>query len=198
MNKFKDRNFNFIIIFLFFLLCTPALSADGSNYKHFLGITLDEKFWVLIAFILFIILVAKKATNAANTALDNRSNIIKEKINNAEDTLSEAKQLLKESQQALTLHKKEANDLINKQKDLAEKRAVDYANKFQEELKRKNISAEREIQYMHTEAASLIKNKITSITIKTVEDIAKNELKDAKSEKIYQNFIENIPRALKS
>ena len=87
--------------------------------------------------------------------------------------------------------------IIELQKDLAEKRAVDYANKIKEEIKRKNISAEREIQYMHTEAALLIKDKITSITIKTVEDIARNELKDAKSEKIYQNFIKNIPKALK-
>ena len=67
-------------VFIFILISQPAFSAEGMNYKSFLGITLDEKFWVLIAFILFIILVSKKATNAANTALDNRSNVIKDKI----------------------------------------------------------------------------------------------------------------------
>ena len=66
--------------------------------------------------------MSKKATNAANTALDNRSNVIKDKISSAEATLKEAKQLLKDSQQALTDHKNEVNSLINKQKEIAEKK----------------------------------------------------------------------------
>ena len=198
MNKFKNKDFGFITILLFFLISTPAISADGSDYKHFLGITLDEKFWVLIAFILFILLIGKKATKAANTTLDNRSNLILDKINHSENTLSEAKQLLKESQQALAQHKNESNNLINKKRELAEKSAAEYANKIQEELERKSISAEREIKYMHTEATAHIKNKITSITLRAVEDIARNELKDTKSDKIYQKFISDIPKALKS
>ena len=185
-------------VFIFILISQPAFSAEGMNYKSFLGITLDEKFWVLIAFILFIILVSKKATNAANTALDNRSNVIKDKISSAEATLTEAKQLLKDSQQALTDHKNEVNNLINKQKEIAEKNANIYADKISDELKRKNIAADREIQYLHTEAATLIKNKIATITLSTVEEIANNEFKDTKSDIIYENFISNIPKALKS
>jgi F-type H+-transporting ATPase subunit b len=185
-------------VFIFILISQPAFSAEGMSYKSFLGITLDEKFWVLIAFILFIILVSKKATNAANTALDNRSNVIKDKISSAEATLTEAKQLLKDSQQALTDHKNEVNNLINKQKEIAEKNASIYADKISDELKRKNITADREIQYLHTEATSLIKNKIATITLSTVEEIAKNEFKDTKSDTIYENFISNIPKALKS
>ena len=196
MNKLLLKTYS--SIFLFLLASKPVLSAEGIDYKHFLGITLDEKFWVLIAFILFVLLIGKKATNAANSALDNRSNIIKDKINNAEETLAEAKELLKQSQNALTDHKNESDDLINKQKDLAEKNAIIYANKIQDEIKRKNISADREIQYMHTEATVQIKNKITSVTLQSVEDIATNELKNSKSDKIYQNFIKNIPKALKS
>ena len=185
-------------VFIFILISQPAFSAEGMNYKSFLGITLDEKFWVLIAFILFIILVSKKATNAANTALDNRSNVIKDKISSAEATLAEAKHLLKDSQQALTDHKNEVNNLINKQKEIAEKNANIYADKISDELKRKNIAADREIQYLHTEAANLIKNKIATITLSTVEEIANNEFKDTKSDIIYENFINNIPKALKS
>ena len=185
-------------VFTFILISQPALSAEGVNYKSFLGITLDEKFWVLIAFILFIILVSKKATNAANTALDNRSNVIKDKISSAEATLIEAKQLLNDSQQALTDHKNEVNNLINKQKEIAEKNANIYADKISDELKRKNIAADREIQYLHAEAATLIKNKIATITLSTVEEIANNEFKDTKSDIIYENFISNIPKALKS
>ena len=196
MIKLLLKTYSFV--FLLLLVSKPVISAEGIEYKHFLGITLDEKFWVLIAFILFILLIGKKATNAANSALDSRSNIIKDKINNAEETLAEAKELLKQTQNALADHKNESDDLINKQKDLAEKNALTYSNKIQDEIKRKNISADREIQYMHTEAIVQIKNKITSITLQSVEDIATDELKNSKSDKIYQNFIMSIPKALKS
>ena len=196
MIKLLFKSYYSVLIFI--LISQPAFSAEGMNYKSFLGITLDEKFWVLIAFILFIILVSKKATNAANTALDNRSNVIKDKISSAEATLTEAKQLLNDSQQALTDHKNEVNNLINKQKEIAEKNANIYADKISDELKRKNIAADREIQYLHAEAATLIKNKITTITLSTVEEIANNEFKDTKSDIIYENFISNIPKALKS
>ncbi len=197
MTKYILKNYNILFMFIVLLISNPVLSAEGGNYKTFLGITLDEKFWVLIAFILFIILIGKKATNAANNALDNRSNLIKDKIQHAEATLLDAKQLFKDSQQALSNHKNEAGDLIDKQKKIAEKNAIIYAQKIDEEIKRKNISAEKEIQYMHTEAVALIKEKITSITLKSAEEIALNELKDTKSDKIYENFRKDIPKALK-
>jgi F-type H+-transporting ATPase subunit b len=198
MNKLIYKNFNKLNILAIIFISSPAIAIEGSNYKHFLGITLDEKFWVLIAFILFLVLVGKKATTAANSALDSRSNIIKDKINHAETALSDAKNLLKDSQKALNNHKNEAENLVQKQEKLAKKNAKLYANKIEDELKRKTISAEREIQYMQTEAVALIKDNITSITLKSVEDIAVNEFKDTKSAKIYEDFINDIPKALKS
>ena len=95
-------------------------------------------------------------------------------------------------------NEEEVNNLINKQKEIAEKNANIYADKISDELKRKNIAADREIQYLHTEAATLIRNKIATITLSTVEEIANNEFKDTKSDTIYENFISNIPKALKS
>jgi len=162
------------------------------------GITLDEKFWVLIAFILFIILVGKKASSAAYAALDNRSNLIKDKIEHSEATLKEAQKILKDSQDALRNHIKEADNLISSQKDIALKNAAIYMENIENDLKRKNLAAEREIQYMHTETINKIKSKISTITIQSVEYIANKEFKKNKSDKVLANFIKNIPLALSS
>ena len=61
MNKFLLKTYSFV--FLFLVISKPLLSAEGIEYKHFLGITLDEKFWVLIAFILFILVVIGRCKN---------------------------------------------------------------------------------------------------------------------------------------
>jgi len=163
---------------------------------EFIGISLDEKFWVLIAFILFILLVAKKATKAANSTLDARSNSIKEKIDNSKNTLFEAQTLLKDSQELLANHKIEAENIIQKQKETALKNATIHLENIKNEIERKNVAAENEIQYMHFEALNIVKEKITDITLKSVEDIAITEFKNDKSNKIFDYFVENIPSGL--
>ncbi len=198
MNRIKNQGIKILTLFYALLYSFPSLAAEGSNYPQFLGINLDEKFWVLMAFILFVILVAKKATKAANTALDNRSNTIKEKIDNSESALVDAQKLLKASQEALANHKAATEKLILNQKKLALKNATLYLENINNEIERKNVSAEREIQYMHTEAANNVKNKITTITLRSVEYIVAKELNNDKSNKIFDNFIKNIPSALSS
>jgi len=163
---------------------------------EFMGITLDEKFWVLIAFIIFILAVGKKATKATNAALDARSNSIKDKIDISENTLDEAQNLLKDSQEALTSHKIQALELITAQKNNALKNAKIYLDNINNEIDRKNISAEREIEYMHTDAVNSIKNKITEITLRSVEEIAVTECNNDKSKKVFDKFILDIPSAL--
>ena len=161
-----------------------------------MGIKLDEAFWVLIAFILFIIIVGKKATKAINIGLDSRSNAIKDKIDISENALNEAKKLLNDSQSALTEHKTQTLELIDKQKNQAHKNADIYLDNIKNEIDRKIITAEREIEYMHTEAVNNIKSKITEITLKSVEEIAVTEFSNANSNKVFDNFIKDIPSAL--
>ena len=177
-------------------LAEEDIKTTQMGYPEFMGITLDEAFWVLIAFILFIIIVGKKATKAINSGLDARSNAIKDKIDISENALNEAKKLLNDSQSALTAHKTKTLDLIDKQKNQAQKNAALYLDNIKSEIDRKVISAEREIEYMHAEVVNNIKNKITEITLKAVEEIAVTEFSSGKSNKVFDNFIKDIPSAL--
>jgi len=177
-------------------LAEEDIKTTQMGYPEFMGITLDEAFWVLIAFILFIIIVGKKATKAINAGLDARSSAIKDKIDISENALNEAKKLLKDSQLALADHKTKTLELIDKQKDQAHKNAAKYLDNIKSEIDRKVISAEREIEYMHTEVVNNIKSKITEITLQSVEEIAVTEFSNDKSNKVFDNFIKDIPYAL--
>ena len=190
-----------LIMFYALFYTYPSLAEEDikttqMGYPEFMGITLDEAFWVLIAFILFIIIVGKKATKAINAGLDARSSAIKDKIDISENALNEAKKLLKDSQSALADHKTKTLELIEKQKDQAHKNAAKYLDNIKSEIDRKVISAEREIEYMHTEAVNNIKSKITEITLKSVEEIAGTEFSNGQSNKVFDNFLKDIPSAL--
>ena len=177
-------------------LAEEDIKTTQMGYPEFMGITLDEAFWVLIAFILFIIIVGKKATKAINAGLDARTSAIKDKIDISENDLNEAKKLIKDSQSALADHKTKTLELIEKQKDQAHKNAAKYLDNIKSEIDRKVISAEREIEYMHTEVVNNIKNKITEITLKSVEEIAGTEFSNGQTNKVFDNFIKDIPSAL--
>ena len=186
----------YALFYIYPSLAEEDVKTTQMGYPEFMGITLDEAFWVLIAFILFIIIVGKKATKAINAGLDARSSAIKDKIDISENALNEAKKLLKDSQSALADHKTKTLELIEKQKDQAHKNAAKYLDNIKSEIDRKVISAEREIEYMHTEVVNNIKNKITEITLKSVEEIAVTEFSNDKSDKVFDNFIKDIPSGL--
>ena len=75
---------------------------------------------------------------------------------------------------------------------------VSFLENVKKEIDRKNISADKEIEYMHIEAVNNIKNKITDITLRSVEEVAITEFNNDKSNNIFDEFIKNIPSALTS
>jgi len=156
----------------------------------------DAEFWVLIAFIVFIILVGRKAKSVTDTALDKRSNDIKEKINNTEEALQEAQKLLKSSQDSLIKHKKSSEKMIKDQHDMAIKNSKDYLKNIDKEIERKKSSAKKEIEYIHSNAIAIIQEKISIITINTIKDLLSDDSKLSKDKNLFNNFIKEIPSAL--
>ena len=66
----------------------------------------DPQFWILVAFIIFIIAIFKPVRSMLVSVLDNKINEIKNSIN-------EAEKIKTESQQTLTEIKKRQNDVKN-------------------------------------------------------------------------------------
>ena len=156
----------------------------------------DAEFWVLIAFIVFVILIGRKAKSTADIALNKRSNDIKEKIDNTEETLHEAQKILKSSQDLLINHKKSSEKLIKDQQAIALKNSEEYLNNIDKEIKRKQSSAKKEIEYVHTNAIMNIQDKISMVTMNTLEDILSTDFKLSKDKNLLNKFIKEIPSAL--
>ena len=156
----------------------------------------DAEFWVLIAFIVFVVLIIGKAKSAVDKALNKRSNDIKEKIDNTEEALNEAQKILKNSQDLLINHKKSSEKLIKDQQDIAIKNSEDYLNNIDKEIKRKISTAKKEIEYLHTNAVMNIQEKISTVTINTLEDILSTDFQLSKDKNLFNHFIKEIPSAL--
>ena len=128
--------------------------------------------------------------------LEKRSRDIEDKITNTENALLEAKKLLKSSQDLLLDHKKSSEKLIREQEDIAIKNSEIYLQNIDKEIERKQASASKEIEFIHSNAALKIQQKISQISISTIEDLLSNDFKPSKNNNLENDFIDQIPSAL--
>jgi len=118
---------------------------------------LDETAWVAIAFILFIILVWKKGSQAITTLLDNRSLFIKNELDQAKSLKEEALEELRKSLQTQKNISEEADKTLKEAKENA-KRIIEEAKiKSSEIIKRKEDQAEQKILALENDAINNIK-----------------------------------------
>ena len=128
---------------------------------------LDETAWVAIAFILFIILVWKKGSQAITSLLDNRSLLIKNELDQAKSLKEEALEELRQSLQTQKNISEEADKILKEAKENA-KRIIEEAKiKSSEIRKRKEDQAEQKILALENDAINNIKKITGNIIIES-------------------------------
>jgi len=127
----------------------------------------DETAWVAIAFVLFIILVWKKGSQAITSMLDNRSLLIENELNQAKSLKEEALEELRQTLQIQKSISEEADNLIKEAKENAKKIIEEAKVKSSEIIKRKENQANQKILALETEAINNIKKISSNIIIES-------------------------------
>ena len=124
----------------------------------------DETAWVAVAFIIFIALIWKKASNAIVSILDNRSLLIHNELNEAKSLKEEALEELRKSLQTQKQVSEESENIIRDAKETAKKIQEQAYSKSSDLIKRKEEQAKQKIIALETDAIKNIK-KITGNVI---------------------------------
>lgn len=127
----------------------------------------DETAWVAIAFVLFIILVWKKGSQAITSMLDNRSLLIENELNQAKSLKEEALEELRQTLQIQKNISEEADNIIKEAKENAKKIIEEAKVKSSEIIKRKEDQANQKILALETEAINNIKKISSNIIIES-------------------------------
>ena len=124
----------------------------------------DETAWVAIAFVIFIVLVWRKASKAITGILDSRSLLIENELKEAKSLKEEALEELRQSLQSQKNISNEAEQIIKDAQDAAKKIRDDANVSCSEIIKRREEQAKQKIMALETEAVNNIK-KITGAII---------------------------------
>ena len=158
----------------------------------------DPQFWILVAFIIFIIAIFKPIRSMLVSVLDNKIIEIKNSIN-------EAEKIKTESQQTLTEIKNRQNDVKNeiliiqnegKEKiNLIEK----YSNeKLKEQINKRNQLAKVKIEQITREANIQIQQHIVKYAINTTIKILEKKLDKFEKQILIDQSIKELNSILKN
>ena len=154
----------------------------------------DETAWVAIAFVIFIGLVWRKASNAITGILDSRSLLIENELKEAKSLKEEALEELRQSLQSQKNISNEAEQIIKDAQDAAKKIRDDANVSCSEIIKRREEQAKQKIMALETEAVNNIKKITGSIIIESSKVFIESNL----DKKENNNIINKSSNQIKS
>lgn len=154
----------------------------------------SAEFWVGVAFVLVVLLLAGPVGRLVRSMLNKRIDNITKRIHDAAELRDEAQKLLADYEKKFLNADKEAQAILNKSKKEIEYLKKENLAKLEEEMKIKEKEAEDRITASKEKAAREISDLTSELTIKTVKAAIVKNL-DAKTQnKLIDDSISLITR----
>ena len=158
----------------------------------------DPRFWVFIAFIIFIGVMIKPVRKILSINLDDKIQEIKDSIDQAEKikndaqlTLSEIKKRQNEVRGEIDLIEQEAKEKITMIEKNAHTKLIDQINK-------RNALASSKIDQMTRDANTEIQKHITQIAISATVNILEKKLNDKEKQNLINQSVNELESVLKN
>jgi F-type H+-transporting ATPase subunit b len=150
-------------------------------------------FWVLIAFVAFLALVAYFRVPAAIAkALDDRADGIRKELDEARKLREEAQSLLADYQRKAREAEAEAQSIIEQAKREAEALAADTRKTLAESLERRSKIAEDKIARAETHALGEVRAAAVDAALAAAHEIIKSRASGSTGEQIVSQSIEDL------
>lgn len=157
---------------------------------------INEKFWLAIAFVVFVILFIKLAGSKIAKILDQKSKQIAEEISAAKELREKAAKLLASAE---TYHK-ESLSYSDKLKQDAESEAKKFLiaaeNSIKEELDKKTVAAYERLSREETQTLRKIKSEIISSALKIIEEDIAKTLDKKQSDTVFSKATQDLGKII--
>jgi len=144
----------------------------------------DEKFWLAVAFVVFILLVLKLAGKTILNLLDAKSNLVKKTIDDAKKAKEEAEKLLENAKKYNKESKSYADKLIAEATKEADKLAQEAKEEIESEITKKTATALKRIEVEQEIAIKEVKKRIVKTALETLSKSFKSDITDKEQEKL--------------
>ncbi len=153
----------------------------------------DPKFWVMIAFLLFMaLLVFYKVPSAVAKVLDDRADAIRRELDEARRLREEAQQLLADYQRKAREADEEAKSIISQAKREAEALAAETRKGLVDSLERRTKLAEDKIARAEAQAQAEVRGAAVDAALAAAEKILKGRVSGSTASNLIDEGIRDL------
>jgi len=156
----------------------------------------DVEFWIALAFIVAVVVLVKKAAPGITGGLDARAARIKGEIEEAKRLRAEAETTLAEYQRKQRDALAEAQTIVARAKEDAERIGREAEIELDAALKRREASTLDKIAQAEAKALAEVRNVAVDVAIETTKLLLQATLDKKRGSKLIDQAIEELPQRL--
>ncbi|MCW8862484.1 MAG: F0F1 ATP synthase subunit B [Rhodospirillales bacterium] len=170
-----------------------AYAADAAHAAaHAEPFYHSTTFWVAVAFVLFMLLAGKKIYLLAGTALDDRAETIRARLDEAQKLREEAQAILATNQRKQRDAIKEAEMIVTRAKEEAERIRERAVAELEGSMKRREQMALDRIAQAETRAIKEVKSMAADIAIEATRRVLVDNMTDDKATALIDTAIKEL------
>ena len=148
--------------------------------------------WTILTFLLLVFVLAKFAWKPLLKMLQDREDMIRSSLEDAEKAKSELERLNEESEAIMAKARSEAQSILADGKAAAEKVKDDIIAKSKEQANKIREDAGNQIQVEKDKAISEIKKEVVNLTLSVAEKLIQKNLSDADNKSLIEESLKKV------
>jgi len=156
----------------------------------------NPEFWVLVAFVIFVVLAARPIGSKINAALDQRAGRIKATLDEAQRLRDEAQKLLADNQRRQRDAVKEAADILAQAKDEAARLKREATSHFEAVAARREKMALEKIAQAEAKAVAEVRAQAVDLAMAATARLLGEAMDDRRSAALVDAAIADLDKKL--
>jgi|TARA_B110000914_G_scaffold209730_1_gene208313 F-type H+-transporting ATPase subunit b len=148
--------------------------------------------WTIVTFLLLVFVLAKFAWKPLLKMLQDREDMVRSSLEDAEKAKSELERLNEESEAIMAKARSEAQSILADGKAAAEKVKDDIIAKSKEQANKIREDAGNQIQVEKDKAISEIKKEVVNLTLSVAEKLIQKNLSDADNKSLIEESLKKV------
>ena len=156
----------------------------------------DPTFWVLVAFVIFVIAVYKPIRGAMLGGLDSRIAEIRQEVEESEKLREEAQSLLAKYQRQQRQALQDAENIVARARESAERHRAEAEESMKEMVRRQEEQAREKIAQAEATAIQQVRAMSVDLAMAAAEKLLVERLGGTEGSRLIDASIQDIPRKL--
>lgn len=169
-----------------------AIFAVSGDKNPLIAVTPGLYIWTIITFLLLFYVLAKFAWKPLLSMLEQRENLIKDSLENAEKAREELDKLNAESEAIISKARSEAQSILSEGKAAADKIKEDTITKAKDEASKIREDAQHQIQVEKDKAISDIRKEVVDISISVAEKLINKNISEQDNNTLIEESLKKI------